>query len=715
MSEELAQRGLTESGLRVGNYEFYNIGSTTLNQLKDYKIIPKREYGKYGSRKPDQLLVDRRNKSKIKVILVAEKKDSGEFKSDKEKKETIQQCNDLCQVLKADIGIASDGDSFLWFNPNQESDENQYQDLTTGKIRSYTLIKDEAGSKFSKPLDIDQKDNEKDTTKLMPKTKMAIQMLELVKSSISVSNSQIMKEKEIDPSILAKQIWQDVWSVSGATPEKCLYTFIELFIFKYLSDLGVLDEDDKGNKISFDDIYGLSPDKAFMNYSTNAREYLKKMFPESKEDSTTIINGTVLRPEVPEHSLVFYKILKKFDNFGKLKNIDPQFKSKVFEDFMKESISKKNWGQFFTPRTIIDAIIEISDIDKLGEGALVCDPACGVGGFILEPIKVKSGGLNFYYQLEDDKVKSRYEFHGYDRGFEKEEQLTIILAKANMLIYLSELLKKNPTLSEEFANIFNSTFKLLNKTILGTLSKTEKDKYDLILTNPPYAAGGSSNYKEAIKKDHRLREFYKINAIGAEGLFLEWVINSIKPSRKAFVIIPDGILNRLNDARLRKFIKDECFIEAIVSLPTNAFYTTVKKTYIIALSKKPEKTHEDREKNKQTEPVFTYLVSNIGETLDINRFPISENDLLEMVYLFNQFKGAKINFKTESKRCKIQPIEKFDPDSHWSIDRWWTKDEKIELGVEEEELVMSLDEFKEKAHDIEEKIHELNQKLKEFL
>ena len=52
----------------------------------------------------------------------------------------------------------------------------------------------------------------------------------------------------------------------------------------------------------------------------------------------------------------------------------------------------------------------------------------------------------------------------------------------------------------------------------------------------------------------------------------------------------------------------------------------------------------------------------------------------EMVSLYNQFKGAKFSFHTESKRCKIQPIEKFDTTkttSHWSVDRWWSKEENI--------------------------------------
>ncbi|MCX6822246.1 MAG: N-6 DNA methylase [Candidatus Aenigmarchaeota archaeon] len=713
MSEELIQKGLTKKGLTIGNYEFYNIGNTTINQLKKYKVIPNKQYKGYEKNKPDALLIDRRNKNNIKILLVVEYKDTGKFKSRKDKKGTIEQCNTLCQILQADIGIATDNSSFIWFNPKQPNKKNEYVD-SADKKRSYTIIQDKDTNDFIEKFIIDQTKDEIETNKLNSQTRISLEHLELVRKNISVNNSKITKEKTIDPTRLAKQIWQDVWSVSGATPEKCLYTFVELFIFKYLSDLDILDEDDKGNKINFRDIYKLTPEKAFKNYSSNAREHLKIMFPVNPLDNTTIINGTVLNPDVPEHSNVFYKILKKFNDFGKLENIDPKFKSKVFEEFMKESISKKNWGRYFTPRNIVDAMIEISDIDKLAKESIICDPACGVGGFILEPMKVKDDGVKFYYRIEGDKIKSRYDFYGFDKGFEKEEQLTIILAKANMLIFLSDLLKKNPTMALSFSELFNKTFTLLSKTILGTLNITESDKYDLILTNPPYVTSGSSNYKEAIKRDSRLSDFYKKNAMGVEGLFLEWIIRSLKPSRKAFVIIPDGLLNRTHEKEIRQFILDECILDGIISLPINAFYTTPKKTYILCITKKSGENEIERKKIKQTEPVFTYLVSNIGETLDVKRFSIpDENDLIEAVSLFNQFKGAKTSFKTKSLRCKIQPIEKFTKDinKHWSVDRWWKRKEKIKLGIESEDVVMELHEFQDKMRDATKKIKEATKNL----
>ncbi len=693
MSEELRKLGFLKHGRKVGPYQYYRIGDTTVNQLRQAKVIPDRPYTGYVSRQPDGLLVDRRDPANPKVIAVIEDKDLGKFTSDGDRRKALQQCNDLCQVLGAEIGIATDQSEWLWINPNEPNPANEYTD-PAGVRRSYTEISTGDGSPFRNPFKIDQPTDEIEVSKLTETAQKTLESINAVRAAIGPKTSRLGSEPVTDPSKLARQIWQDVWSVVGATPEKCLYTFVELFIFKYLSDLGILTIDDKGNRVSFDHIYGLDPELAFRNYSANVRPWLKKMFPESAEDGTTIINGTVLNKDVPEHGRVFYKLLKRFADFGELRNIDPRFKSKIFEDFMKESISEKNLGQFFTPRNIVDAVVRMSDIDTLPEGAKVCDPACGVGGFILEPMKTHGDGVPYYYKVTGRKIKPRLEFTGFDKGFEKEEQLTIILAKANMLIFVSELLKANGAISEEFARLFNSTFHLLNRSILGTLARIEDaDKYDLILTNPPYVTSGSSNYKEAIRNDASLRDFYQVSGLGVESLFLEWIVRCIKPGRKAFVIIPDGIVNRLNEHRLRAFIQDECIIDALVSLPVNAFYTTPKKTYILAVTKKTGATSAERRAQVQTDPVFTYLVSNIGETLDVNRFPIPENDLGDMESAFNQFKGAKRAYVPASPRCKIQPFTEFDPKQHWSVDRWWTREEKIALGIEEAEAVMSLEEF----------------------
>lgn len=283
---------------------------------------------------------------------------------------------------------------------------------------------------------------------------------------------------------------------------------------------------------------------------------------------------------------------------------------------------------------------------------------------------------------------------GFDKGFDKDEQKTIILAKANMLIYMSEMIKEHSDITQKFAQLFNDTFLLQTNSILGTLSRPIVDKYDLILTNPPYVMSGSSNLKDEIAKDDALKNYYKISAMGIEGLFMEWIVRALKPGGKAFVVVPDGIMNRSNDKKLRNFILEQCNIDAVISLPLNTFFTTNKKTYILALTKKvPVSVSGVPTLERQTAPVFTYLCSEIGETRDVYRFDIDQNDLENASDLFNMFKGSKTRFKTEDKRCKIVDISSFYDGSHWSVDRWWTREEKIELGIEEDIAAVSLDDY----------------------
>src|SRR5699024_1097747 len=127
----------------------------------------------------------------------------------------------------------------------------------------------------------------------------------------------------------------------------------------------------------------------------------------------------------------------------------------------------------------------------------------------------------------------------------------------------------------------------------------------------------------------------------------EWIVRALKPNGKAFVVVPDGIMNRSNDKKLRNFILDNCYVDAVISLPLNTFFTTNKKTYILALTKKtPVNVGGVATLERQTNPVFTYFCSEIGETRAVYRFDIEQNDLETASDLFNMFKGAKTKFKT---------------------------------------------------------------------
>jgi type I restriction enzyme M protein len=670
MSEELLQRNLLKSPEKIGIWDFYNIGATSVKALKEYGIIRNVEYGEVGKKKVDGIIVQQK-----KVIAVIEYKKPSEFKTKAQQEKAIKQELEVAKLLGSKILIATDTKDTVWIN------------ALTGK-----RICDENGKEIKAPFDI--------------KDEKIVALIEKINYSINELSNNLKAKQLVNPTGLAKQIWQDIWSVSGATPENCLYTFVELFIFKYLSDLDIL----KGRNNFYrllDDFKDNNPEDLLEDYAKSIRPKIKDLFPENPLDKTTIINGTIFvskdQKAVKGYSTVFKKVLQRFKDYGKLEHIDYDFKSQLFESFLKESISKKNWGQFFTPLKVVRAVVEMAK-DEIKPGIKICDPACGVGKFLLEPIVTK---LEQFFEVKKNKLIPKITIHGFDKGFDKDEQKTIILAKANMLIYFSDILKENSGITEQFSQLFNDSFTLKTNSILGTLSEPLEDEYDLILTNPPYVTSGSSNLKDEIKKDGDLVNHYKINAMGVEGLFMEWIIRALKPNGKAFVIVPDGIFNRQNDKNLRQFLIDECYIDGIISLPIKTFFTTPKKTYIFCVTKKADK------KAVQTDPVFTYLVSEIGESRDIYRFDILQDDLSEAVTLYSFFKGNKSSFAkiNTDKRCKVQPFEKFKPENHWSVDRWWSKEEQIELGILEEDKVVSLTNLSEMIVDFSNTLNEYSNLL----
>jgi type I restriction-modification system DNA methylase subunit len=623
-------------------------------------------------KKVDAIIVLRKN-----VIAIIEYKKPSEFNTKEKQDKAINQEIEVARKLDCKLIIATDTTETIWVNA-----------LTSKRI------KDENNKELNINFD--------------PKEEKMVALIEKINYSINELNSAIKPKQLVNPTDLAKQIWQDIWSVSGATPENCLYTFVELFIFKYLSDLGVLQ-----GAFSF---YSLAnnfeintPDELLETYANSIRPKIKDLFPANPADNTTIINGTIFvskdQKAITGYSTVFKKILQKFKDYGKLENIDYDFKSQLFESFLKESISKKNWGQFFTPLKVVRAIVEMVK-DEIKDGIKICDPACGVGKFLLEPLVTR---LNYLYDINKNGITPKISIYGFDKGFDKDEQKTIILAKANMLIYFSDLIKENAGLTKDFAKLFNDSFTLKTNSILGTLSDAVKNEYDLILTNPPYVTSRSSNLKDEIKKDGELVNYYKINALGVEGLFMEWIIKALKPNGKAFVVIPENMLFRPSDANLRKFILEYCTIDGIISLPKKTFFSTVQQTSILCITKKTNRTEQ------QIRPVFTYLVSEIGESRDVNRFHIEQNDLNEAVELFRGFKGSVDYFvkNNSDKRCKVISIEWFQNsvESSWSIERHWTKNEKIDLGITDDARVVSASDYKSAIQETLDNIEGLKMEL----
>jgi len=710
-SEEHTQRGFTKKGITIGDYEFFPTHSTTIKQYKQAKIVPDNNYGVYEIRRPDGLLIDRIDKLAPKVIIVLEYKTATEFQTDKQKKAAIEQCNDLCQILGSKIGVISDGIVNYWINPNHEEKKNEYADRTSRTNRSYSFILNDDKQKLQKKFILTET-NQPDIAKLDDETSETYHVITRILTETNNSNSVLKATEKTDPSPLAKSVWQSIYISTKDSPTACLYNVVEIFIFKFLSDLGVLERDYNFNHIVKMYAEGYPNTEVLQHYATKSRKKIRELFNDGA-DGTGIINGTIFvnrnGDAVLSQATLFKGTIQKYQKFGDLRNIRKEFKTKLFETFLKQSKDKIKLGQFFTPRKVVKAIVEMADIDK---SKFICDPFCGVGGFVLEPFQVSSS-LKSKFKPKNNIINSNTKLRGYDTGREDsdEQRRTIILAKANMLIYLSDLVEKYPTSNRAFESLINDTFHFLSDSNLGTLKEkfeNEDDKPDLILTNPPYITSGMTTIRKQIEADG-LNDIYSNSGKGFEGLCLKWIISNLKKGGSAFIILPDAVFNLSANKVLRDEIKNNCLINCVISLPTKTFFATQKKTCILGITKKPTETWEQTE--KQDFPVFTYLVSNIGETLDVKRFEIEDNDLDTAKNLFNQYKGSPKTFTTDDLRCKMQPFVKFETDNDWNIDRWWTEEERIALGVQEENIVVSIEEYKERIDKTIKKITEMRKEL----
>ena len=657
VSEELLQT----IPQQIGKYTYYRLGSTTLGQLAKNGIIPKKNYEKLALKKPDGLVAYHGA-----IVAVVEYKQPSDLSSladiAKAIAQEIEVAKALCKIL-----IVTDGSKSFWVN-----------------AKNGDRIRDIQGQELRTPFHPFPVKN----------TATIEYFLEEVEASITGTESVIRTTKVIDPTPLAKRLWQTIWVATGKSPVKCLYNVVELFIFKFLSDLNVLADD-----ISFSHIYKKSrgdTEEALEYYAKNTRSKICKLFPVG-EDGTTIINGTIFVTERGEPNLsqstLFAKSLEHLqeysEDFGSLTKINKQFKTKLYESFLQQEVEAL--GQYFTPRKVVQSVIRMAGLNQPGftfSGKRICDPFCGVGGFLLELLNMNEAMRDEYTPGSDRKIDVPFTLHGFDKGFERDDERTIILAKANMLIYLAELLFKNPKCSKEFAKVFNSTFRLFKDNLgtFGHIIKSESEKYDFILSNPPYVTKGSSIIKEELRKTERTVNEYPVNGTGLEGISVEWIIKSLKKGGRAFLILPDGTLGRTGDQNLREYILRECYLDAIVSLPHRTFFANNENTYIVAITKK------NNPDDLQADPVFTYLVSNIGERLSsVKREDIAEDDLPEMENLFRIFLSAKGAVKkiieAQSARCKLQPIDLFRTNTHWVINRWWSRAERVAIGVEEEEPI----------------------------
>ena len=361
-------------------------------------------------------------------------------------------------------------------------------------------------------------------------------------------------------------------------------------------------------------------------------------------------------------------------NFGSLSKIDPEFKFRLYETFLKNTPRQQSLGQFFTPRNVIREMVRMAQLSKLPDGATLLDPAAGVGGFVLEPLLIE-GALVGNVTITAGAPKQRVRTVGLDMDIN-----THILAKANMLLHLSELLKEPTTTIPAINKALANTFVLVNANeTLGSLEYPPQNSIDVVLANPPYVTQGSAIYRKEIadvagtRNGLVLKDFYDGWGLGVESLFIRYISSSLKPSGRAFVIVPLGMLNR-TEKKPKQKILSECNLLASITLPRNTFFNTAQLTCILVL----EKRHTEFDPRPD---VLCACVRSIGETLDTYRAPMpDDNDLAAVASAFIQRTDDPAFIPSDSF-IKVVPAERFTENDRWDVARFWTDKELVDLGI----------------------------------
>lgn len=233
-----------------------------------------------------------------------------------------------------------------------------------------------------------------------------------------------------------------------------------------------------------------------------------------------------------------------------------EFLIKKFAD-----LSKKNAGEFYTPRSIVKLLIMLLD-PKVGES--VYDPACGTGGMLIEAIRYMKG----------DKLT-------YGRIYGQEKNLaTSAIARMNLFLHGAK----------DFQVTQGDTLRSPNYLERGSLRT-----FDCVVANPPFSLKnwGAEQFASDI---------YGRNMWGTptdsngDYAWLQHMVKSMNPKTgRCAVVLPQGVLFRGGkEGEIRKQLVESDKLECIITLTSGVFYSTGVSACILFLNNNKQHTHKGR-------------------------------------------------------------------------------------------------------------------------
>jgi type I restriction enzyme M protein len=297
-----------------------------------------------------------------------------------------------------------------------------------------------------------------------------------------------------------------------------------------------------------------------------------------------------------QRGATFARVVAEIDKLQFSNNTDISILSKIYEDLLKRvaSDSAGYAGEFYTPRHIISAMVEVLQ-PKPGER--IYDPCVGSAGFL-------AGAADFVRKNHKLSTKQLDELHA-DTFFGSEyKPLAYLLGTMNMILHRIE----------------DANIGLANTLEAHTENLAEQEKYDVILSNPPY--GG--------KMIRQLQTNFRIRSASTECLFLQHIMAMLAKGGRAGVVVPEGVLNKSGALKkVRMDLLTNFNVHTILSLPQGCFqpYTDVKTNVIFF----------DRPENQvdrgtlATKFVWFYELTNDGFELKTTRKPIKGDQFPDFI------------------------------------------------------------------------------------
>ncbi len=358
--------------------------------------------------------------------------------------------------------------------------------------------------------------------------------------------------------------------------------------------------------------------------------------------------------------LIFRKAQNKIQDPAKLKRLislidqenwiglDIDVKGEIYEGLLQKNAedTKSGAGQYFTPRPLIKAIVEVM---RPQPNMTICDPACGTGGFLIAAYEY----ITKHYPL--DKEQKEFLKNKAFKGWEIVDNTARLCA---MNLYLHGIGGENS----------------VPVIVQDALAADPGERFDLVLTNPPFGKKSSITITNEEGKEDKegliyQRDDFWVTTSNKQLNFLQHVKTILKINGKAAVVIPDNVLFEGGAGEvIRRKLLHEFDVHTLLRLPTGIFYAPGVKANVLFFDKKPA-----REK-PWTQKLWIYdFRTNKKFTLKKN--PLRFEDLQDFIKCFNPENRLE---REETERFKAFTYDELINRDKVNLDITWLKDESLD-------------------------------------